>query len=108
MIPLGDIATRATKVSNLLGNLTASAAPSAQIESIAKTLPELSEKLDAQFMATPKSLEAEPTLETLQNEQQQWHSAQLQATGWLNALTLQGWKTGILEDWKIGTSFHHS
>jgi small-conductance mechanosensitive channel len=91
-IPLADIATRATEVSNLLGNLTVGATPSAQIESIAKTLPEFSEKLDAQFVAATKSLEAEPTLETLQNEQQQWQSAQLQATGWLNALTLQATK----------------
>jgi len=90
-IPLADIATRATEVSNLLGNLTATA-PNAQIESIAKTLPELSEKLDAQFLATTKMLEAAPTLETLQNEQQQWQSAQLQSTGWLNALTLQATK----------------
>ena len=67
VIPLADIATRATEVSNLLGNLTASAAPSAQIETIAKTLPDLSEKLDAQFAATTKSLEAEPTLDTLQS-----------------------------------------
>ncbi len=91
-IPLADIATWATAVSNLIGNLTAGAKPSAQIENIAKTLPEFSEKLDAQFVATTKSLEGEPTLETLQNEQQQWHSAKLQATGWLNALTLQATK----------------
>ena len=91
-IPLADIAIWATAVSNLIGNLTAGAKPSAQIENIAKTLPELSEKLDAQFAATTKNLEAEPTLETLQNEQQQWQSAQLQATGWLNALTLQATK----------------
>ncbi len=91
-IPLADIATWATAVSNLIGNLTAGAKPSAQIENIAKTLPELSEKLDAQFAATTKSLEAEPTLETLQNEQQLWQSAQLRATGWLNALTLEATK----------------
>jgi hypothetical protein len=91
-IPLADIATRATEVSNLIGNLTAGATPSAQIENIAKTLPEFSEKLDAQLAATTKSLEAEPTLETLQNEQQLWQSAQLQATGWLNALTLEATK----------------
>ena len=86
-IPLADIATRATEVSNLLGSLTASAAPNAQIENIIKALPELSEKLDAQLAATTKNLEAEPTLETLQNEQQQWQRAQLQTTGWLNTLT---------------------
>ncbi|MGH7484488.1 MAG: mechanosensitive ion channel family protein, partial [bacterium] len=49
----------------------------------------MSEKLDAQFAATTQSLEAEPTLETLQNEQQLWQTAQLQTTGWLNALTLE-------------------
>ena len=32
--------------------------------------------MDAQFAATTKSLEAEPTLETLQNEQELWQSAQ--------------------------------
>ena len=63
MIALADIATRATEVSNLLGTLTVSAASNAQIDTIAKTLPELSKKLDAQFEATTKSLEAEPTLE---------------------------------------------
>ena len=91
-IPLSDIATWATAVSNLIGNLTAGAKPSAQIENIAKTLPELSEKLDAQFAATTKTLEAESTLETLQNEQQLWQSAQLRATGWLNVLTLEATK----------------
>src|SRR5688572_14647016 len=90
-IPLADIATRATEVSNLLGNLTVTA-PAATIESIAKTLPELSEKLDAQFVATTKSLEGAPSLETLQNEQKLWQAAQLQATGWLNALTLEATK----------------
>ena len=48
--------------------------------------------MDAQFAATTKSLEAEPTLETLQNEQQLWQAAQLQVTGWLNALTREATK----------------
>ena len=91
-IPLGDIATRATEVSNLLGTLIASAAPSAQIETIAKTLPDLSEKLDAQFAATTKTLEAEPTLDTLQSLQQDWQHHELAAKGSLSALTLQAAK----------------
>jgi len=91
-IPLADIARWATAVSKLIGNLTAGAKPRAQIENIAKTFPELSAKLDAQFAATTKSLEAEPTLETLQNEQQLWQSAQLRATGWLNVLNLEATK----------------
>ena len=89
VIPLGDIATRATEVANLLGKLTASATPSAQIESIAKTLPDSSEKLDGQFAATTKSLEAEPTLDTLQSLQQDWQRRQLEARSWLSALTTQ-------------------
>ncbi|MGZ9155612.1 MAG: hypothetical protein ACXW6J_20195, partial [Candidatus Binatia bacterium] len=92
VIPLGDIATRATEVSNLLGKLTASAAPSAQIETIAKTLPETSEKLDGQFAATTKTLEAEPTLDVLQSLQQDWQRHELAAKGSLSALTLQATK----------------
>ncbi|HSQ11587.1 MAG TPA: hypothetical protein VLM90_01145, partial [Candidatus Deferrimicrobium sp.] len=91
-IPLGDIATRATEVSNLLGNLIASAAPGAQIETIAKTLPETSEKLDGQFAATTKTLEAEPTLDVLQSLQQDWQRHELAAKGSLSALTLQATK----------------
>ena len=56
VIPLADIASQATEVSTLLSNLTSSAAPSAQIETIAKTLPELSETLDAQFATTTETL----------------------------------------------------
>jgi potassium efflux system protein len=89
VIPLADIAARATEATNLLNSLTASAAPGAQIESIAKTLPEFSEKLDAQFTVTIKTLEAEPTLDTLQSLQQDWQRRELEAKAWLNALTAQ-------------------
>jgi small-conductance mechanosensitive channel len=88
-IPLADIATRATEVSNLLGNLTTSAALSAQIQNIAKTLPEFSDKLDQEFAVTTTTLEAEPSLESLQALQQQWQRRQVEATGWLTALTTQ-------------------
>ena len=98
VIPLGDIATRATEVSNLLANLTASAAPSAQIETIAKTLPDLSEKLDAQFAATTKTLEAEPTLDVLQSLQQDWQRHELAAKSSLSALTLQGGQTAAVTE----------
>jgi small-conductance mechanosensitive channel len=91
-IPLADIAARATEVSNLLGNLAASAVPGAQIESIAKSLPESSEKLDAQFAATTESLETEPTLDMLQSLQQDWQRRQLETTGWLSALTTRATK----------------
>jgi potassium-dependent mechanosensitive channel len=92
VIPLADIATQATVVSTLLNNLTASAAPSAQIETIAKTLPELSETLDAQFAATSETLESEPTLDVLQSLQQDWQRRGVEAKGSLSALTLQATK----------------
>ena len=92
VIPLGDIATRATEVSNVLANLTASAAPSAQIETIGQTLPDLSDKLDVEFAITTKTLEAEPTLDVLQSLQQDWQRHELAAKRSLSALTLKAAK----------------
>ena len=91
-IPLADIAARATEVSNLLNNLTTAAAPGAQIENIAKSLPELSEKLEAQLAVTTTSLETEPTLDALQNLQEDWQRRQLETTGLLNVLTQRATK----------------
>lgn len=87
VIPLADIAAKATEVSNLLGTLITSAGPSAQIENIAKSLPDLIERLDARNAETKTTLETDPTLETLQSLQQQWQRHQVEATTWLNALT---------------------
>jgi small-conductance mechanosensitive channel len=92
VIPLADIATRATEVSNLLVILTTSAAASADIESIAKTLPDISEKLDRQLAATTKSLTAEPSLATLQSLQQDWQRRELETKGWLSQLTAHATK----------------
>jgi potassium efflux system protein len=91
-IPLADIAAQATEVSNLISGLTTAATPSAQIENIAKTLPESSAKLEAQFAATTKNLEAEPTLDTLQSLQQDWERRESEARGRLSALTTQATK----------------
>jgi small-conductance mechanosensitive channel len=91
-IPLADIAARATEVSNLISSLTTATVPSAQIDAISKSLPELSEKLDAHFAETTRTLEAEPTLETLQTLQQQWQRHQVETTGLLNTLTQQATK----------------
>ncbi|HSK31364.1 MAG TPA: hypothetical protein VLA17_15495, partial [Candidatus Limnocylindria bacterium] len=91
-IPLTDIATRTTEVSNLISSLTAAAVPGAQIESIAKSLPDLSAKLDAELAATTTTLEGEASLESLQTLQQQWHRHQVDATAWLHILTQQAVK----------------
>ena len=91
-IPLADIATRATEVSNRLNALTTAAAPGAAIEHIAKSLPAYSQKLDAEVETTKIDLQTEPTLETLQALQQQWQRFQLDASAWLNTLTQQATK----------------
>ena len=89
---LADIATRATEVSALIAGFGASAVPNPQIETIRKALPELSQRFDGHLAATTKALNEEPTLETLQTQQQQWQNEQLQPTAWLNALTLEATK----------------
>ena len=86
-IALADIATRATEVSKLLNSFTADTASSAQIETISRSLPDLSKQMDAQIAATKISLETEPPLETLQQLQQQWQSRQMETTASLNLLT---------------------
>ena len=91
-IPVADIATRATELSNLLVTLTASAAAGANIGSIAKMLPDMSEKLDRQLAATTKTLDAEPSLDTLQSLQQDWQRRELATKGWLSQLTAQAIK----------------
>ena len=88
-IPLADIAARAADAANLLGSLAASRAAGVQIDAIARALPELSEKFEAQFAETTKKLEGEPTLETLQTLQQQWQRNQADATALLNTLTIR-------------------
>ncbi|HYA28907.1 MAG TPA: hypothetical protein VEI95_08825, partial [Acidobacteriota bacterium] len=91
-IALADIAARATDVSNTISNLTAAAAPSAQIENISNSLPELSKKLDEYLAETRATLAAQPSLEVLQTLQQDWQRDQVDATAWLNTLTQQATK----------------
>jgi potassium-dependent mechanosensitive channel len=92
VIPLADIAARATEVANLLSSLTTAAAPGPAIENIAKALPDYSKKLDAEVETTKLDLQTEPALETLQALQQQWQRIQVDASAWLNTLTQQATK----------------
>ena len=91
-IPLADIAARAAEESELISSLTRDAVPSAQFESIAKSLPELSEKIDAQLAATKTTLEAEPILDTLQSLQLLWLREQAATSALMSTLTQQATK----------------
>src|SRR5208283_3537541 len=71
-IPVAEIATRATEVFNLLRALDTKLAPSFEIETIQKLLPEVSERIDRKLTEGIDILEEQPTLEMLQAEEQLW------------------------------------
>jgi potassium efflux system protein len=87
-IPVEEVATRSTEVSNLLRTFNALLAPSPQIEMIAKQLPDTSSKIELEFSETKKVLQQQPALAVLQTVQQLWEKRQLEMTHWLNLLTL--------------------
>ena len=86
-IPQAEVAAQAVEVSDLLRTLATNLAPSAEIETIQRSLPELSGQVDREFAGTRNALQELPTFETLQAQQQSWHQRQLQATVWLNLIT---------------------
>jgi potassium efflux system protein len=87
-IPVAEVATRSTEVSNLLRTFNALLAPSPQIEMIAKQLSDTSRKIELEFSETKKVLQQQPALATLQTGQQLWEKRQLEMNHWLNLLTL--------------------
>jgi small-conductance mechanosensitive channel len=88
-IPMAEVATRAAQVPHLLQTLGEPLAPSPQIETIRKVLPEVRERMRLEVAATTAILSAQPTLDMLQAQQQLWQRRQLDLTGWLNTLTLR-------------------
>jgi potassium efflux system protein len=86
-IPLAEVATRATEVQNLLRTLTTQLAPSPEIETIRKRLPEVSKAIAVELRWTMNVLQGQPTLETIQAQQELWQTRQLDLSKWLNLLT---------------------
>jgi small-conductance mechanosensitive channel len=86
-IPLADVATRATEVSNLLSTMDTELAPSPGIETIEKQLPGVSERIALELAGTMSLIQKQPTLATIQAQQQLWQKRQRDLTRWLNLLT---------------------
>jgi potassium efflux system protein len=86
-IPVAEVATRAMAVSNLLRTFSTNLAPSPEIEEIRNELPGVIRSIDQQARATQRILEEQPSLETLQGQQQIWQSRERQIARWLNILT---------------------
>ncbi len=88
-IPVAEIAPQATEVYKLLEDIAVKLAPSPEIETIRGSLEAIVRQIDRQFASTKNILQGQPTLATLQSEQQLWHQNQLRSTIWLKVLT--GW-----------------
>jgi potassium efflux system protein len=86
-IPVAEVATRATEASNLLRALNTQLAPSPEIETIRKGLPEVGKDMLLELHWTRTILAAQPSLETIQTQQNLWQRRQLHLSKWLNLLT---------------------
>jgi potassium-dependent mechanosensitive channel len=84
-IPMAEIASRAAEVSSVLRLLTP--APSAQIETIEKRLPEVRGRNDQELAVAASILRGQPTMDMLQAQQLLWQRRRLQTGQWLNLLT---------------------
>jgi potassium efflux system protein len=91
-IPVAEVATRATEASNLLRTLNTQFAPSPDIETIRKELPEVDKDMLLELQWTRTILEAQPPLETIQEQQNLWQRRQLHLSKWLNLLTQRATK----------------
>lgn len=87
VIPVVEVATRATEVSNLLRSFDALYASDHEIEKIRKEFPAFSARTAAALGRTLRSLQAQPTLEGLQTEAQVWRKSHNELLRWLDLLT---------------------
>jgi potassium efflux system protein len=92
VIPVAEIATQATEVSNLLRGFATNLAYSRAVETIRKYLPGVSADIGSELSSTTNILSEQPSLETLQAQEQLWQQKQQQLTAWLNLLTEQATK----------------
>ena len=87
IIPVEEVATQATQVGDLIRGFAANVAPSSEIETIRKFLPQVSVDIALELKSTTNILKEQPALETLQAQQEIWQQRQSQATAWLKVLT---------------------
>jgi len=87
VIPLSEVATRASEVANLLTSVSATSAPSPDIDKIRQSLPDISRQIDRDSTNTFAILGEQPPLETLQAQQTQWQRRHQQLSVELAQLT---------------------
>src|SRR4029453_15485490 len=87
VIPVAEIATQAPQGGNLIRGFPNKPPSNSAVETIRKNLPEFSANVDLELASTTNVLEEQPSLETLQAQEQLWQQKQQQLTAWLNVLT---------------------
>jgi len=87
VIPVEEVATQATQVGDLIRGFRKSVAASDEIETIRKLLPEIAANIALELKSTTDILKEQPSLETLQSQEQIWQQRQSQLTEWLHLLT---------------------
>jgi len=87
-IPVAEVATRAAQVPNLLRSVTEPLASGAEmVLLIRKRVPALRQQIDLEAVAASTILQAEPTLDMIQAQQQVWQHRLLQTNELLRLLT---------------------
>jgi len=87
VIPLAEVASRATQVETLLRTLEALEAPSRKLAAIQSQLPAENARLELELQRTLSILRGHPTLVWLEGTQELWRAWQLPMTTWLHELT---------------------
>src|SRR6266481_1082429 len=87
VIPVEEVAMQATQVGDLIRGFATNLAPSSEIETIRNLLPQLSVDIPLELKSTTNTLKEQPSLETLQAQEEIWQQRQSQGTAWLKVLT---------------------
>ena len=98
-IPVEEVATQATQVTNLIRGFATNLAPNAEVETIRKFVPQVGADIALEFKSTTNILSRQPALDTLQAQDEIWQSRHAQLTAWLNVLTVRatGLQTALTE-----------
>jgi potassium-dependent mechanosensitive channel len=95
VIPLEEVAMQATQVGDLLRGFATNLAPSSEIQATRAITPQLATDIQLELKSTTNILKEQPSLETLEAQQQIWQQRQLQLTDWLNVLTRRATKLQV-------------
>ncbi len=87
VIPLAEVASRATEAAALVRTFEALGAPSREIAAVQSQLPAEAARLGLELQRTLRILRGQPTLEWLEGAQELWVQWQRQMTTWLHGLT---------------------